>query len=104
IMVETTTPLGGYYEMSTSFKQTYVKTLKDQKLISIQEFNNFDTNTLFDRYYFGQQEEISILQLIGLQYLNDGLYKMDEGQYENAHQQFEKAYLFHPSERIGYLL
>lgn len=104
IMVETTTPIGGYYQISTPFKQNFVKTLKDQKLISAQEFNTYDVNVLFERYYFGKQEEINLLQLVGLQYVNDGLYKMDDGLAESALHQFEKAFLFYPSERTGYLM
>ncbi|MBX2954670.1 MAG: hypothetical protein KF846_00845 [Cyclobacteriaceae bacterium] len=104
IMIETTTPVGGFYQISTPFKQNFVKTLKDQKLISAQEFNAYDVNVLFERYYFGKQEEINLLQLVGLHYLNDGLYKMDDGLAESALHQFEKAFLFYPSDRTGYLM
>lgn len=104
IIVETTTPMAGFFEISDQFKLNYLKVLKEQKLISAQEFSSANTNTLFDKYYFGDQTNITLEQLIGLQYLNEGLYNLDEEKHLDALYQFEKAYMLYPSERVGYLL
>jgi tetratricopeptide (TPR) repeat protein len=104
IIVETTSPVRGYNTVSDAFKQAYLKTLKDQKLISAQEYANTDKNALFDKHYFGSQENISLGQLVGIQYLNLGLENMEQNNYLEALHQLEKAYLFYPSNRIGYCM
>jgi tetratricopeptide (TPR) repeat protein len=104
IKVETTTPVGGFFNVSESFKLNYVKMLKDQKIISAQEFNSKDVNEIFNSHYYGEQNTINLVQLAGVQYMNDGIYKMDEDDHAHAVSQFEKAYLLYPSERASYLL
>ncbi|HEY0741454.1 MAG TPA: hypothetical protein VGD40_08330, partial [Chryseosolibacter sp.] len=39
IIVETTTPAGGFITFNPQFKQSYVKILRDQKLITAQEYS-----------------------------------------------------------------
>ncbi len=104
ILVETTTPAGGYLSMSPMFKQTFVKLLTEQKLISANEASTQSVDAIFDKYYFGDQEDIAIANLVGLQYYNAGIYFHEEQKYESAYQQFEKAYAFYPSERVTYML
>jgi tetratricopeptide (TPR) repeat protein len=104
IMVETTTPVGGYVAMTPQFKQGFIKMLRDQKLISSQEYASQSTDVLFDRYYFGEQANITLPQLLGLQYFNEGLYFFQDQKQIEAMHQLEKAYLFYPSERIAYML
>jgi len=104
IMIETTTPLGGFYSMDQTFKQNFVKMLKDQKRITSKEYATQDTNVLFDKYYFGDQQDINLLHLVGIQYQNDAISKMDQSKSEEAFVQLEKAYLFNPTGRCGYLL
>jgi tetratricopeptide (TPR) repeat protein len=103
-MVETTTPVGGYVAMTPQFKQGFIKMLRDQKLISSQEYASQSTDVLFDRYYFGEQANITLPQLLGLQYFNEGLYFFQDQKQIEAMHQLEKAYLFYPSERIAYML
>jgi tetratricopeptide (TPR) repeat protein len=104
IVVETTAPANGYFTPSEQFKLHYVKTLKDHKVISQDEFASNDMNTLFEKHYFGEFKSIDLLQLAGLQYMNDGIYYLDDEQYTEALHQFEKAYILYPSDRVGYLL
>src|SRR5690606_4233018 len=104
VKIETTSPIAGYQTIDASFKQAFVRMLKDQKLISVDEYNSTDMNTLFNKFYFGEQKDISLLNLVGIQYMNDALYRYDEEKYEEAHAQMEKGYLFIPTERSGYLL
>lgn len=104
IMVETTSPLGGFYKMNDQFKANYLKVLKDQKLISAKEFTSTDTETLFDKYYFQSQGEVTLLQLAGLQYANDGIILDENKEHLAAFRELEKAYLLYPSDRVGYML
>jgi tetratricopeptide (TPR) repeat protein len=104
IVVETTAPTIGYFTPSDQFKQNYVKVLKDQKLISAKEFASTEMNALFEKHYFGEFKNIGLTELAGLQYMNDGLYYLDEEAYLQALHQFEKAYVLYPSDRVGYLL
>jgi tetratricopeptide (TPR) repeat protein len=104
IVIETTTPQSGYRTIDQSFKEAYVKMLKDQKLISGSEYASQSVNTLFDKFYFNGEVEINLLNLVGIQYSNDGIYKLEEKKYEEAYHQFQKSYLFFPTERISYML
>lgn len=104
IMVETTTPVNAFRTIDPQFKQNYVKVLRDQKVISAQEFAGASTDMLFDKFYFGEQENITLSQLVGLQYFNDALYHAEQEKYQEAATQVEKAYLFYPSKRMAYTL
>lgn len=104
ILLETTSQMRGYYQISNEFKSRYLKIMRDQKLITAQEYNTNDVTTLFDKYYFANKGEITLLQLVALQYANDGIYLCDEKKFADAYHQFEKAYLLFPTDRIAYLL
>ncbi len=104
IIVETTTPAGGFVSINQQFKQSYVKVLKDQKLITAQEYSTGNINELFDRFYFGEDHDITLKQLIGVQYSNEGIYHLQNKNSADALQQFKKAYMFYPSDRLSYLM
>jgi hypothetical protein len=104
IKVETTSPINGSQAIDAKFKEMYVKMLKDQKLISTQEYVAQDINTLFDKFYFSDQQDITLQNLIGIQYMNDGLYQYNDHKFEESFAQMEKAYLFFPHEKTEYLL
>lgn len=99
ILVESTDPTGGFITFNDRYKQAFVEQMKKAKLISAAEFENKPTAQLFDEYYFTDQE-ISMKELIGVQYTNDALYKIESNDLEKAFQQLEKAYLFYPSEKV----
>src|SRR5690606_32752962 len=63
IVLQTTTPVGGYTAISNEFKMSFVRNLKDNKVISSQEFASRDNSTLFDEYYFGKNSDIRLLDL-----------------------------------------
>jgi tetratricopeptide (TPR) repeat protein len=104
ILIETTTPNAGYNVLPAAFKQAFVKTMKDQKLITAQEYSNRSTDELFDKFFFENQEDITVLELVGLQYYNDAVFLMGKQKNLEAFHQLEKAYLFYPSEKIHYLM
>lgn len=103
ILVETTDPLQGFYVFDHRYKSHYVDKLKQNKIISNEEFANNTLDQLFDKYYFSD-EDIDLKELVGIQYLNNGIVLYDEEKPKEAFHQFEKAYLFYPSEKAEYLL
>ncbi|AHM61235.1 hypothetical protein D770_14905 [Flammeovirgaceae bacterium 311] len=103
IALESTDPQVGYMVFDARFKTQYVAQLRKTKLISEQDYQTKGVEKLFDEMYFNNQD-ISLKELIALQYYNDGLYLMDEEKWESSLQQFEKGYALYPSERGGFLV
>lgn len=103
VLVETTDPVKGYYSFDQNFKASYVSYLRENKLISPEEYNAENINSIFDKYYFSETR-IGLRELVGIQYSNDALYHFDKKDYEKAHRQLEKSYLFYPSPRTAYLM
>jgi tetratricopeptide (TPR) repeat protein len=103
IRVETTDPVFGYYQYNEQFKTKYITSLKQNKLISEEEFSQQNIEDLFNKYYLSDTS-ITLSQLIALQYVNDALFKLEKQDYKGAYSQLEKAYLFYPSRRVCYTL
>lgn len=103
ILVETTDPSGGFITFSDRHKQAFVEQMKKAKLIGPEEYDAKTPSQLFDQYFFADQE-INLKELVGIQYTNDALYKLEKNQHEEAYRQLEKAYLFYPAEKILSLL
>ena len=103
IIVETTVPIKGFFAFNQAFKENYVKHLRDNKLISIQEYNSTTIDLLFDKYYFNEKD-ISLKEMVGIQYHNDAIEKIQNQNIEAAFYELEKAYLFFPSDDIEFLL
>lgn len=104
IIVETTTPAGGSLAINQQFKQSYVKILRDQKIISANEYTAGNVNALFDKFYFGDDKNISLTELIGIQYSNEGIYYSQKKDHAEALIQFKKSYLFYPTERVANMM
>lgn len=98
-LIETTDPLGGFNKFSDNFKSSFVKLLLDTKTISQSDFDNNDFKVLFDKYYF-TNIDLDIKKLTGIQYLNEGLYKLQENEFHKAVKNLEKAYLLYPHEKV----
>lgn len=103
ILVEPTDPRIGYMVFTDTYKAAFIENLKAAKIVSSDESKNQSINQLFDKYYFAE-ENITLEELVGIQYTNDALYKLDKQDFEGAFHQVEKAYLFYPSEKIASLL
>jgi tetratricopeptide (TPR) repeat protein len=104
IILETTTPVGGSMAINPQFKQSYVKILRDQKLISASEYSAANVNALFDKFYFGDDKDISLTELIGIQYSNQGIYLSQNKKYAEALMEFKKSYMFYPSDRVANMM
>ncbi|MFI5220252.1 MAG: hypothetical protein ACHQNT_12265 [Bacteroidia bacterium] len=103
VLIETTSPEKGYYQFSDEFAENYIKNLYKSKLISQEEMDTSKTTELFNKYYFSS-ENISLMQLAGLQYSNYGIYNLDKKNYASAVDELKKAYYLYPSERNKYML
>jgi hypothetical protein len=103
VVLETTAPDKGYYQFSDEIKEGYVKSLSRRKVISKEEMDTTSVAVLFNRYYFSS-EDISLIQLAGIQYSNFGIYYNDDRNYSNAVEELKKSYSLYPSERIKFLL
>ncbi|MBL3657709.1 hypothetical protein [Fulvivirga sediminis] len=103
IVVESTDPGGRFLAFNDKFKTDFVNQMKTAKLISDSEYKSTSVSDLFDEYYF-KEEDIDLKQLVGIQYANDAIYKLNEPKYKEAYEQLEKAYLFYPAEKVSYML
>jgi tetratricopeptide (TPR) repeat protein len=103
IVVETTTDTKAQFTINEEFKQGYLDYLRKAKLFSPKETAGMTNDQIFNHYYFGD-EVISLKQLAGIQYYNDGLLHSEKEAYDEALSQFEKAYLLYPCERFQYLM
>lgn len=103
VQIETTTPIGGFYVFDQGFKQNYIKKLNDYKIISAVEYQTKSVDDLFDKHFFNN-ENIDITKLVGIQYLNSGLFYLEKNENEKAYSQFEKSYFFYPNEKSRYLM
>ena len=103
ILIETTAPITGFFAFDTEFKSKFINNLKNQKVIGSAEVTSSNIEELFSKYYFGK-ENITLTQLIGIHYLNDGLFKRDHRDIAGAYEQIKKGYLYYPNARSEYLL
>ncbi len=103
IVLESTDPQVGYMVINAKFKTAYINQLRQMKLVSEQDYQTKGVEKLFDEMYY-DNVDISLKELIALQYYNDGLYLMEEEQWEKSLQQFEKGYVLYPSDRGSFLI
>jgi tetratricopeptide (TPR) repeat protein len=104
IVVESTTTAITFFTYEPAFKQEYVQSLRRQKIISEQEFAKSSISELFDKYYLGQNQFMTIRDLAGLQYHNEGVMLLQNNNPAESFRKLEKAYFITPSPKIGYLL
>ncbi|MDX5346626.1 MAG: hypothetical protein LPK19_05215, partial [Hymenobacteraceae bacterium] len=103
IVVETTSPGGGYFLPDARYKKQFVDYLVRNKLVSQEEVNRSSTDEIFaQKYQTGG--EINFVQLAALQYHNIGLLALDEEKAQEAYQAFQKSYKLYPSASSRYLL
>ena len=103
IIVESTDPAGGYVKFNPSYKQAYIDRMAKAKLISDAEVKSKSTDLLFDEYFF-TDTDINLTQLIGIQYVNDAIYRIDSKDLEGAYLQMEKAWMFYPCQKVNTLM
>jgi tetratricopeptide (TPR) repeat protein len=102
IRIECASSMAGYLTMDDAFKQQYLKALKEQKIISSDEFYSLKTEDLFNKYYYGAKQGISLHNLVGMQYLESAQLKAESTKFDAAFAEAEKAYLFYPVQKTAY--
>ncbi|MBL6449888.1 tetratricopeptide repeat protein [Fulvivirga sp. 29W222] len=103
ILVESTDPNGGFITSSDKYKQAFVEQMTNAKLISAEEAKTKSVPQLFDEYYFGDPD-ITLKELVGIQYTNHALYSLEKEDYKKAYTLLEKAFFFYPADRVITLL
>lgn len=103
IKVESTLPSQGVMEYDRKTKEEFVQFLKENKLISQEEYEQGTTDEIFQKQ-FGEEVDISLSQLAGLEYYNEGVFAYNEKEYWKAALNLEKAYLIYPSPNVTFML
>jgi len=101
--IESTDPNMKILIPDEGFKKRYVDFLADSKLIQKSEIATKGVEAIFNEKYYSDKD-IKPIELVGLLYFNSGVSYLGESNFRCAFQQFEKAYLLYPSERIRYVL
>jgi len=103
IKIESTDPAAGYLSFDQRMKKQYIDYMRKNKFISENEYIGTNTNELFDKYYFAD-EQISLKELLGIQYLNKAAYLFQDQKIKEGYHELEKAYLFYPCKKIEFLM
>ena len=103
ILIETTSPDFGYYQFSVQFVSKYVEDLYRSKQISKEEYDSENVNNLFNKYFFSDKD-ISLRQLLGLQFFNYGIFSSDKKEHKLALDWFKMAYVIYPSKSVFYVM
>lgn len=103
ILIETTDPENGYFQFNETYINQFVKSLFNTKFISQDEYEKYSANDLFNKYYFNSSN-LTIKDLISLQYSNYAVYHTDDKNYKDAINEIEKAYYINNYQRNKYIL
>ncbi|HAB50925.1 MAG TPA: hypothetical protein DCE80_01875 [Ignavibacteriales bacterium] len=99
VFIETTLPSKGTFYVDEHYKKNYVEYLENNKIISESEFKTQSTESLFDKYY-DENKTITLKELAGIQYFNDGIFNYEASKFVEASKSFEKAFILYPSNSI----
>jgi len=103
ILIETTDPIKGYIKYDKKFKEDYVNNLVAYKLIEEDEAKINSIDNLFEKYY-SSKEVVTIKQLVGTQYSNEGVYLLEDEKMEEAIVKLEKSIALYPSTTTAKIL
>ena len=99
LLIETTDPVGGFKSFSPGFKENYVAQLGLMKVIDQNDIASQGIYSIFEEYYFGGAD-LTLSQLVGIQYYNKGVKYFNEQKYEKAMHEMKKAQLFYASKQV----
>ncbi len=102
IKIETTDPIAGVEYYNQKLKRKFVDYLLEKKNMTRDEYYSNSIEELFNRYFL-PESGVGLLELAGLQYMNDALYNYDSEEYYTAFEQIKKAYFLYPSDRMRML-
>jgi tetratricopeptide (TPR) repeat protein len=103
ILVETTDPQSRVIDYDYRTKHSYVEHLISNKTATVEELEALGIDGVFAKYFY-PDGEISLDQLIGIHYMNHAAYLLDINQPRNAFEQLEKAYMFYPNDKLGFIM
>lgn len=103
ILIESTDPTKGYIYYNDDYKNLFVQNLRKGKLIDELEFKSFNTNELFEKYYY-PDKNISMRELVSIHYSNNANTYFEKENYRQFHEQIKKAYYLYPCPRTTFLL
>lgn len=95
IILETTDPVAGLFTLNQKNKQEYVNNLISHKIIESSDLAFYSYDDVFNEY-FHTTEKIELKELVAIQYLNYGLYLIEEENYKEAIIQLEKSMALYP--------
>jgi hypothetical protein len=103
IVIETTNPGFEQAIFTGEFKQQYVFYLRSSKLISESEYKNKSVEEIFEEK-FNEVKEVEFRNLIGFQYYNKALTKIQNNETQEGYELCQKAYFFYPDQQVKTLL
>ena len=103
LLIETTDPVSGFQKFSPGFRESFVAQLGLMKMVDQEDIASKGIYGVFDDIYFGG-DELSLKELVGIQYYNQGVGYYEKNDYHNARRALSKAQLFHSTEQIDALL
>lgn len=93
--IESTDPIRGYYSVDKRIKKAIVNQLLDNKLITQDEVELKGHEAIYEEIFLSDKT-ITMNQLIGLQYYNDGIKAFEAEEYETAFNQLKKSFIIYP--------
>lgn len=97
ILLETTNPVGGFYDLTKDYKSNLIDLLNERNLVSDSIYQSHSTEELFDLYY-DSKDTLNLKELVALQYSNDAIYYIKEMEFEKSILPLKKSYLLYESE------
>ncbi|MFT7032483.1 MAG: hypothetical protein ACJA2S_000983 [Cyclobacteriaceae bacterium] len=97
ILIETTDPIGGFYELTANHKSDLIHLLNERNLVSDSAYQNHSTEELFDLYY-DSKNTLTLKELVALQYSNDAIYHIREMEFEKSILPLRKSHLLYDRE------
>lgn len=97
LFIETTDPVSGFKTFTPEFRENFVAELRKAKLVDQADIDAHGILNVFEQHYFGG-ESLTLFELIGVQYFNEGIKLLEQQDYFGAWDAFSKAQLFHGGE------
>ncbi len=102
VAIEATASIKGLIVYDERFKKNYVDYLKENKLISENEYKTNSIDELFEKNY-SKAVTIDLIQLTALQYYNKGIFQFNLPDYKESLKSLEKAELLFSDNSIKFM-
>ncbi len=102
IIMEGTDPFDGYQRLTDRLVQAQLQSLVSRKIITEEELHSPDLRSVLNDLY--PQRDISLMELVSIQYYNQAIYDFEKSKYLEAYQNALKAYFITPNEKFRSIL